>query len=140
MNLPDPAPAQPAAQQGAAYAALPTSNYAGRVYEEGFLIGTCPLYTADQLHAFADATYALRASRGQAPATQKLKEQICISDTNQSAACAAGSVGTTSDAQTTRSTHEAPATQQAGWTNADADAARLALELECLLMDTKDKL
>ena len=28
--------------------------------------------------------------------------------------------------------------QQAGWTNADADAARLALELECLLMDTKD--
>lgn len=39
-----------AAQQGAAYAALPTSNYAGRVYEEGFMIGTCPLYTADQLH------------------------------------------------------------------------------------------
>ena len=55
-------------RQGAAYAALPTSNYAGRVSEEGFLIGTCPLYTADQLHAFADATYALRASRGQAPA------------------------------------------------------------------------
>ena len=25
-----------------------------------------------------------------------------------------------------------------GWTDADADAARLALELECLLMDTKD--
>ena len=47
-----------------------------------------------------------------APATQKLKEQICISDTNQSAACAVGSVGTTSDAQTTRSTHDAPATQQ----------------------------
>lgn len=60
------APAQPAAQQGAAYAATPTSNYAGRVYEEGFLIGTCPLYTADQLRAFADATYALRASHGQA--------------------------------------------------------------------------
>jgi hypothetical protein len=60
------APAQPAAQQGVAYAALPTSNYAGRVYEEGFLIGTCPLYTADQLRAFADATYALRASHGQA--------------------------------------------------------------------------
>ena len=57
-----------AAQQGAAYAALPTSSYAGRVYEEGFLIGTCPLYTADQLRAFADATCALRASRGQAPA------------------------------------------------------------------------
>ena len=62
------APAQPAAQQGAAYAATPTSNYAGRVYEEGFLIGTCPLYTADQLRAFADATYALRAAHGQAPA------------------------------------------------------------------------
>ena len=62
------APAQPAAQQGVAYAALPTSSYAGRVYEEGFLIGTCPLYTADQLHAFADATHALRASHGQAPA------------------------------------------------------------------------
>ena len=43
-----------------------------------------------------------------APATQKLKEQICISDTNQSAACAVGSVGTTSDAQTTRPTHDAP--------------------------------
>ena len=57
-----------AAQQGAAYAALPTSNYAGRVYEEGFLIGTCPLYTADQMRAFADATCALRASHGQAPA------------------------------------------------------------------------
>lgn len=57
-----------AAQQGAAYAETPTSNYAGRVYEEGFLIGTCPLYTADQLRAFADATYALRASHGQAPA------------------------------------------------------------------------
>ena len=32
----------------------------------------------------------------------------------------------------------APAPQPAGWTNADADAARLALELECLLLDTKD--
>ena len=56
-----------AAQQGAAYAALPTSTRAGRVYEEGFLIGTCPLYTADQLRAFADATHTLRASHGQAP-------------------------------------------------------------------------
>ena len=63
------APAQPAAQQGAAYAALPTSNYAGRVYEEGFLIGTRQLYTADQLRAFADATHTLRASHGQAPAS-----------------------------------------------------------------------
>ena len=63
--------AQPAAQQGAAYAVLPTSSYAGRVYEEGFLIGTRPLYTADQLRAFADATCALRASNVQAPATPK---------------------------------------------------------------------
>ena len=57
-----------AAQQGAAYAALPTSSHAGRVYEEGFLIGTCPLYTADKMRAFADATHTLRASHGQAPA------------------------------------------------------------------------
>ena len=42
-----------------------------------------------------------------APATQKLKEQMCISDINQSAACAVGSVGTRSDAQATRSTREA---------------------------------
>ena len=31
-------------------------------------------------------------------------------------------------------THPAPD----GWTEADADAARLAMELECLLLDTKD--
>ena len=62
------APVQPAAQQGAAYAALPTSSHAGRVYEEGFLVGTCPLYTADKMRAFADATHTLRASHGQAPA------------------------------------------------------------------------
>lgn len=62
------APAQPAAQLGVAYAEMPTSNYAGRVYEEGFLTGTCPLYTADQMRAFADATHALRVSHGQAPA------------------------------------------------------------------------
>ena len=58
-----------AAQQEAIYAATPTSSYAGRVSEEGFLIGTCPLYTADKMRAFADATYALRASHGQAPAS-----------------------------------------------------------------------
>ena len=57
-----------AAQQGVAYAAPPTSSYAGRVCEEGFLIGTCPLYTADQLRAFADATHTLRAAHGEAPA------------------------------------------------------------------------
>lgn len=63
------APAQPAAQQGAAYAALPTHSRTGRVYEEGFLIGRSLLYTADQMRAFADATHALRvAPHGQAPA------------------------------------------------------------------------
>ena len=41
-------------------------------------------------------------------------------------------------AEVNTSQQPAPATQQAGWTNADADAARLALGLECLLMDTKD--
>ena len=65
------APAQPAAQQGVAYAALPTHSHAGRVYEEGFLIGTCPLYTADKMRDFADATHTLRASHGQAPAAPK---------------------------------------------------------------------
>ena len=70
------APAQPAAQQGAAYAALPTSSYAGRVYEEGFLIGTCPLYTADKMHAFADATHTLRASHAQAPVLWLSPEQL----------------------------------------------------------------
>ncbi len=33
--------------------------------------------------------------------------------------------------------NNAPAVPQ-GWTDADSDAARLALELECLLMDTKN--
>ena len=63
---------------GTAYAALPTSSHAGRVYDEGFLIGTCPLYTADKLHAFADATCSLRASRGQALRllTQKEKDSL----------------------------------------------------------------
>ena len=57
---------QATAAQGVAYAALPTSSHAG-----SFLIGTCPLYTADQMRAFADATHTLRASHGQAPATQQ---------------------------------------------------------------------
>lgn len=68
------------AQQGVAYAALPTHSHAGRVYEEGFLIGTCPLYTADQLRAFADATYALRASHGQAPAPEDSVQEDALSD------------------------------------------------------------
>ena len=67
------ASAQPAAQQGAAYAALPEPDIA--VGNDGrALIYTCkdivgePYYTAGQLRDFADATHALRASHGQAPA------------------------------------------------------------------------
>ena len=36
-----------------------------------------------------------------------------------------------------KDTHPAPGVPD-GWTDADADAARLAMELECLLLDTKD--
>ena len=87
------------------YAELPPRYYLAGGVEK--------TWDQQQMCVFADATHALRAQQP-APATQKLTEQICISDTNQSAACAVGSVGTTSDAQTTRSTHDAPATQQAG--------------------------
>jgi len=87
------------------YAELPPRYYLAGGVEK--------TWDQQQMCVFADATHALRAQQP-APATQKLTEQICISDTNQSAACAVGNVGTTSDAQTTRSTHDAPATQQAG--------------------------
>ena len=58
------APAQPAAQQVVAYAALPDGvatlcEYGGDVF------------TAAQMRAFADATHTLRASHGQAPAAQQ---------------------------------------------------------------------
>ena len=85
-------------------------------------------YSGAQMLAFgrdcSDAAIAALRTQQPAPATQKLKEQICISDTNQSAACAAGSVGTTSDARTTRSTHDAPATQP----SPEAQAADSVLE------------
>ena len=67
------APAQPAAQQGAAYAALPEPDIAvgndgrARIYTCKDIVGE-PYYTAGQLRDFADATHALRASHGQAPA------------------------------------------------------------------------
>ena len=67
------APAQPAAQQGAAYAALPEPDIAvgndgrARIYTRKDIVGG-PYYTAGQLRDFADATHALRASHGQAPA------------------------------------------------------------------------
>ena len=54
------APAQPAAQQGAAYAALPEKYYLAG--------GEVLTWDAKQMHAFADATHTLRASHGQAPA------------------------------------------------------------------------
>ena len=53
-------PAQPAAQQGVAYAALPEKYYLAG--------GEVPTWDAKQMHAFADATHTLRASHGQAPA------------------------------------------------------------------------
>ena len=65
------APAQPAAQQGAAYAALPEPDIAvgndgrARIYTRKDIVGE-PYYTAGQLRAFADATHTLRASHGQA--------------------------------------------------------------------------
>ena len=52
-----------AGQQGAAYAALPEKYYLAG--------GEVPTWDATQMHAFADATHALRASHGQAPATQQ---------------------------------------------------------------------
>lgn len=60
------APAQPAAQQGAAYAALPEKYYLAG--------GEVPTWGAKQMRAFADATHTLRASHGQAPATQQARE------------------------------------------------------------------
>ena len=54
------APARPAAQQGVAYAALPEKYYLAG--------GEVPTWDAKQMRAFADATCALRASHGQAPA------------------------------------------------------------------------
>ena len=59
------APAQPVAQQGVAYAALPepycnAHDDADACYPD--------MFSEQQMRAFADATHALRASRGQAPA------------------------------------------------------------------------
>ena len=60
------------AQQGVAYAALPTSSHAG-----SFLIGTCPLYTADKMRAFADAALTAQAiSAEPAGATEPTEQQI----------------------------------------------------------------
>ena len=59
------APAQPVAQQGVAYAALPepycnAHDDADACYPD--------MFSEQQMRAFADATHALRASHGQAPA------------------------------------------------------------------------
>lgn len=61
------APAQPAAQQGAAYAELPEYGINTASHAHFRVLG----FTADQMRAFADATHTLRASHGQAPATQQ---------------------------------------------------------------------
>ena len=68
-------------RQGAAYAALPEPDIAvgndGRalIYTSKDIVGE-PYYTAGQLRAFADATHALRASQGQAPATAQAEESV----------------------------------------------------------------
>ena len=59
------APAQPATQQGAAYAEMPepycnAHDDADACYPD--------MFSEHQMHAFADATHTLRASHGQAPA------------------------------------------------------------------------
>ena len=53
-----------AAQQGAAYAALPEYGINTASHAHFRVLG----FTADQMRAFADATHTLRASHGQAPA------------------------------------------------------------------------
>ena len=77
--------AQPAAQQGVAYAARPDLSdangeiWSAIIYWKHAKRGEDALRKAselervlsDQMHAFADATCALRASHGQAPATPK---------------------------------------------------------------------
>ena len=60
MGIALPAPAQPAAQQGVAYAALPAKYYLAG--------GEVPTWDEKQMHAFADRTHAIRVSHGPAPA------------------------------------------------------------------------
>ena len=70
------APAQPAAQQGAAYAALPEPDLFADCDSEGGFLGdtsdvrvlNTALFRERSMRAFADATHMLRASHGQAPA------------------------------------------------------------------------
>ena len=54
-------------QPGAAYAALPEYGINTASHAHFRVLG----FTADQMHAFADATHALRASHGQVPAAPK---------------------------------------------------------------------
>ena len=62
------APAQPAAQQGVAYAALPEPYWSAHDDAD-----PCypDMFSEHQMRAFADATHTLRASHGQAPAAPK---------------------------------------------------------------------
>ena len=53
-----------AQQPGAAYAALPEPHHRGPAGTGNYFNS----FTADQMRAFADATYTIRASHGQAPA------------------------------------------------------------------------
>ena len=108
------APAQPAAQQVAAYAALPEKYYLAG--------GEVPTWDAKQMHAFADATCALRASHGQAPAGAT---PDCLTCNDH------GAVGNILTAEpcpdcTRWNVQPAPATQQAGEAadSVQEDAAR----------------
>lgn len=62
------APAQPAAQQGVAYAALPEPYCNAHDDADAFYPD---MFSEQQMRAFADATHTLRASHGQAPADAK---------------------------------------------------------------------
>ena len=73
------------AKNDTAYAELPEPDIAvgndGRalIYTSEDIVGE-PYYTADQLRAYADATCALRASHGQAPATAQADSVPAVSD------------------------------------------------------------
>ena len=75
--IPSPAPAQPVQDGERAYPPLPAPSghieYPSRPYESAW-VSSQDAYSEEQMRAFADATYALRASHGQAPATQQAGE------------------------------------------------------------------
>ena len=69
-----------AAQPGVVYAELPVPNYP----KSGGFPGT---FAEAQMHAFADATHAIRASRGQAPAETGNSVSAQTDSVQEDAAC-----------------------------------------------------